>query len=538
MSGPIPKNVLKKIELKIKTSKKVAPDIFQNQTPQLHGTLLAFLDDPSKFRVACIFRGAGKTTVVTKIDTFSSIFYEHEPYHQIFSSNSKKAKKFLKDVKTMILNAIQAGFDIQIKKFRGETRADDKTLVWNDTEIEVVVDGKYFCYVEALGAGEDPRGGSFNFKRPTRQTFDDIESKKGQYTITSKANREKIEEWFFGDCLPALDPIEGKVFFVGTILHEDALLSKLLKDDEWKKLVIPIINENGKSAWADRFPLTDEEAREKEKWFLVNKNKKVKIRSIESIKRGLYKKDMHNLFYQEYLCKAQAEEKKLFKNSMFKYFSHVEFEEELEELVIKDSLQEKKEYVRKPKYIVKKDGTKLDISSTTRYATMDLATEKGKDKTVIITVAYDSNKNWYVLDISAGDWSPFSKSVYAIKAYKEFTPLKFGIEKASMQNDYFYTIAEAQAANKVKIPVQELSHGGVSKNIRISNLHPLFMTGKIYFNESDPLTAVLEAQFGAFDPEVEGSSDDLIDALAYHYKLVINKSFEEEEDEEDEERIW
>lgn len=538
MSGPIPQNVLKKIDLKLRTAKKAAPAIFQNKSPKLHQTLLAFLDDPAKFRAAAIFRGAGKTTVVTKIDTLASILYDHEAYHQIFSSNSRKAKKFLKDVKTMILNAIQAGFDIQIKKFRGKTRAEDKTLVWNDTEIEVVVDGKYFCYVEALGAGEDPRGGSFNFMRPTRQTFDDIESKKGQYAITSKSNREKIEEWFEGDCIPALCPLEGRVFFVGTILHEDSLLSKILKDDEWKTLVVPIINDNGKSAWPDRFPLTDEDARAKERWYLINKKKKVKIRSIEQIKRGLFKKGMHNLFYQEYLCKAQSEEKKLFKNSLFKYFSHVEYSEELEELNIKDALQKKKVYVRKPLNIVKKDGTKINIAHTTRYATMDLATEKGKDKTVIITVAYDSQKNWYVVDISAGDWSPFDKSVYAIKAYKEFTPLKFGIEKASMQNDYFYTIAEAQEANKVKIPVQELSHGGISKNIRIGNLHPLFMTGKIYFNEADPLTAVLEAQLGAFDPEVEGSSDDLIDTLAYHYQIIRNKILDDEDDEEEEERFW
>ncbi|MCK5111046.1 MAG: hypothetical protein KAQ94_05945 [Arcobacteraceae bacterium] len=524
--------------LKLKTAKHIAPEIFTNQTPKLHIGLLNFLASPDKYKVAAIFRGAGKTTVVTKVDTFSSIWHEHEPYHQIFSVNEKKAKKFLKDVKTMIRNAIRKGYDIQIKKFRGKTRADDKDLVWNDTEIEVVVDGKFFCYVEALGAGQDPRGGSFNFMRPTLQTFDDIESKRGQYAITSKSNREKLLEWFEGDCLPALDPIFGRVRFIGTILHEDSLLSNILKDDEWVQFIQPIIKDDGTSAWKDRFPLTDEDAIKKKEEIFKATGKVAKIRSIQAIKRGLYKKGLHNLFYQEYLCLPQAEEKKLFKKEMFKYYSHIEYDDKVSYFKLTNALEHQEVPIRKPKNIVLNDGKKIAIDNTIVYSTMDLATKDGKDKTVIITCGYDSNNNMYVLDISYGDWTPFDKSVNAIKVYKEFKPLKFGIEKAGMQNDYFYTIDEAQKASGVKIPVKELSHGGIAKNIRIKNIHPLFMVGKVFFNESDPATSILEAQFNAFDPEVEGSNDDLIDTLAYQHQFIKGRTFENEEYEEEEESSW
>jgi len=81
---------------KLQLAKYVAPEMFENKTPKFHIELLEFLSDGSKFSVASLFRGAGKTTVVNKIDTFSSIVYEHEPYTQIFSSTQDKAKKFFK----------------------------------------------------------------------------------------------------------------------------------------------------------------------------------------------------------------------------------------------------------------------------------------------------------------------------------------------------------------------------------------------------------------------------------------------------------
>ncbi|NOQ32435.1 MAG: hypothetical protein GQ570_15105 [Helicobacteraceae bacterium] len=516
---PVSKNAI----LKLKTAKHVAPQIFTNKSPKFHADILDFLDDAAKFKVATIFRGAGKTTVVNKIDAFSDILYEHEPYHQIFSSTEKKAKKFLKDVKTMLVNAIAKGYHIE------------KGSVWSDTEIEIIVDGKYKCYVEALGAGQDPRGGSFNFMRPTKQTFDDIESKVGQYAIRSRENRKKLWEWFTGDCLPALDPIVGKARVIGTILHADSLISKILKIKKWSKLIIPIIIDN-KSAWSDRFPLSDDAARAKEREYFETHGKVIEIESIESIKRGLFEQGQHNLFYQEYLCVAQAEEKTLFKREYFNYFSHLEFSDKVEYMEFANAKETQRVAIREPKNIVLKSGEKIPLSSCVIYSTMDLASD-GADKSVIITSAYDTNGNMYVIDISAGHWTPYEKSLNAIRVQREFNPIRFGIEKAGAQNDFFYTIDVAQKESGVRIPVEELRHGGVNKNIRISNLHPLFLTNKIFFNDSDINVAELEAQLSGFDIDVESLHDDLMDTLAYQLHFIVDRTFEEDE-EEDEESTW
>lgn len=509
---------------KIKFAKHIAPEIFANKSPKIHITILDFLDAPAKKKVATIFRGAGKTTVVNKIDTVADIFFEHEPYHQIFSSTEKKAKKFLKDVKTMLINAMLKGYHIE------------KGSIWSDTEIEVIVDGKHKCFVEALGAGQDPRGGSFNFMRPTKQTFDDIESKVGQYAIRSRANREKLWEWFLGDCLPSLDPIRGKARVIGTILHADSIISKLLKMEDWISLIIPIIV-NGASAWADRFPLTKEDAKAKEKEYFEKYSKDIEVESIESIRESLFAEGKHNLYYQEYLCIAQAEEKTLFKREHFKYFSHIEYSGKIRYIELKNALESQSVPVREPKHIVLHTGDKIPVTACYTYTTNDLASD-GADKTAIITCMYDSDNNMYIADISAGHWNPFEKSLNAIRVQSEFSPIRYGIEKAGAQNDFFYTIDVAQKESGVKIPVEELKHGGVNKNIRISNLHPLFMTGKIHFNESDINTPELEAQLLAFDIDVESQHDDLMDALAYQLQFINGRSFETNDDEEEDDGAW
>lgn len=511
---------------RIKLAKFVAPTMFENKTPKLHIELLDHFNQPYSRLAASLFRGAGKTTIINKVDSFSSLFFDHEPYTQIFSSTQDKAKKFLSDVKVMIINGMQKGLDIQ------------KGSIWSATEIEVIIDyskdkvGKK-CFIEALGAGQDPRGGSYNFMRPTKQIFDDIESKSGQYAIRTKENRKKLKEWFYGDCLPSLDPVHGKVKFIGTILHQDSLLMMLLKNKEWKSYVKGIISDN-KSSWADRFPLTDEEALEKSKILSLQLKKDIEIISIESIKRELYNQGKHDLFFQEYLCLPQSEEKKLFKNEDFRYFSHIEYSDNIKTIVFKNAKEQEKILAKEPLNIILQNGDKIPLKNCYIYSTMDLASD-GSDKTAIITVAYDTNNNWYVLDISCGHWSPFDKSLNAIRIQLQFSPIRFGIEKASAQNDFFYTIDVAQKETGIRIPVEELKHGGVNKNIRISNLQPFFFTNKIFFNSRDLNVSELEAQLSGFDIEIESLHDDLMDTLAYQLQFIKGRKFSNYDEEEDDE---
>ncbi len=468
-------------------AKAINPEIFENRSPYVHKIILEFLDKPVKRKVVEMFRDGAKTTLLNNIHILKRIYFDNEPYIWLISDNGRKARSFLRKIKRTALKMSSMGWDIR----RGE--------IWNENESEFIVNGKV-CGVACFGAGEDPRGytSSESGKRPTLVVGDDILSRE---KARSSEQREKLKDWFFSDVEPAIH-VNGEILLIGTPLHEEDLLNECIKSGEWAYLRVPILID-GKSAWSDRKPL---------EW-------------IKKKKASLFKKGMHKTWYNEYLCIAQGDENQLFKEEMFNYFERVEYELSDEILKMGNAKEQKELLIRKPKNIIKKNGEVLPLLECVIYSTMDLSTESGKDKTVIITCAYDSKGDMYILDIQSGFWSPFMKSLMSIKVYKEFHPVRFGIERAGAQNDFFYTIDVACKESKTYIPVEELSHKGVAKNIRIANLHPMFAAGKVYFNENDINTSFLEAELSAFQMDIESTKDDHMDALAYQLQFIKGRTF-------------
>lgn len=503
---------------KLRLAKWLVGEVFTSPTPAFHLEILDFLEARHKFSLISLFRGASKTTLINKLSNFLNVYINKEPYTQIFSSNEFKAVRILHDVKAIFDVAIKKGLNVK----RGE--------FWGKKEIEIIVDGKP-CFLEALGAGQDPRSSSYRFSRPTLQVFDDIESKVGLYAIANKSNREKLRSWFFDDCLPALD-VTGRVIFIGTVLHREGLISTLMQRSEWSHFVQPILKD-GHSVWSSRFPDSASDARALECEILEKTGKKTAITSIEDL-RALYAKNMKG-FYQEYLCAPQSEDKAFFKDEYFRYFDGVVYSQKVQVLSFSNAIEEHKIIIKEPIALLI-DGKRLPISDFLIYTSLDLASD-GKDNTVFATCAYDSAGRMFVLDITAGHFNPFIKSLEAVRIQKTFNPLRFGIEKAGAQNDFFYNIDLAQKEFNVRIPVEVLSHRGVNKNIRISNLHPLFLAGKIFFNKELKNLDEVRVQFLSFDLEIQGT-DDILDALAYQLDFIKNRSFGDDDDITDDGGAW
>lgn len=491
---------------RLKLVKNVVPQIFEKgtKTPRFHLTLLDKIEERHRFTAIAIFRGASKTTIVTKSYVATEIFLNKEPYTQIVSKNHDKAMGFTRDIKKILMSMQSKGYSVVL---------GDKT---KDDFFEVIIDGVYTCVVEAIGAGEDPRGKTADFGRPTLIVVDDLESKQGNYSVLKKKLRDKLEAWFDEDLVPGLHPEYGRLIFLGTIIHKDSLINRCMKDDDYVTLDIPII-QNGKSAWRTRFSLE----------------------RIGQIKGAYAKRGRLSSFYREYMNKPVADEKVLFKEEYFKYFSYVEYGEKIEQRVIKNAIDSVVINVRVPKYIVFNDGTIQSLEACTIRTTMDVASggESG-DRSALVTVATDAEGNKYILEIKSGYWNPFEKGVYAIETYLTFKPVMFGIEKGGMQNDFHSSIEVLQKEEGVNIPITGLAHEGISKNIRIGNLQPSFVQGKYWFNASDVNTSILEAQLNSFDIEADSGEDDEMDALAYHEKYNKFGGYEDDEEDEYDEPIW
>jgi len=485
--------------------KNIAPQIFEGKTktPRFHIDSLNLVEERYRFTAIVVFRGASKTTINNKAYVSTEIFFNHEPYTQIVSKDSNKAMKFVRDIRKLFEAMMLRGYAVT----KGE--------VWKDDYFEVIIDGSKKCVVEAIGAGEDPRGNTADFQRPTLIVIDDLESKSGKYPIGNAKSREKLSNWFFDDLKPGLHPTKGRMIFLGTILHKDSLLNRCLHDPEWAHMTVPIIKD-GKSAWPSRFSVAE----------------------ILRVRDSYARRGKLSNFSREYMNKPVADEKVLFKEEYFKYFSHVEFEGVPEQRHIKNAQKTVTILIQKPRYIVFNDGTKLDLAACSIYTTEDVASgDKIGDRTAIVTCAYDGLGNRYVLEVKSGWWDPFEKGVYSMETYLTWKPLYFGIEKGGMQNDFHSSIEVLQLEEDVKIPVVGLSHGGINKNIRIGNMQPSFVAGNTWFNSRDPNTAVLESQLGSFDMETDSDEDDEMDALAYQEKFT-KRSYDSEDEEEDEGGLW
>ena len=96
-------------------------------------------------------------------------------------------------------------------------------------------------YVLARGVGQQIRGALRNSYRVTLAIVNDIYSEND---VKTEQTRRSWETWFFTAMLSGVDDVEGKVFFNGTILHEDTVPVKLKDNDSWKYHEYPIMDIN------------------------------------------------------------------------------------------------------------------------------------------------------------------------------------------------------------------------------------------------------------------------------------------------------
>ena len=100
-----------------------------------------------------------------------------------------------------------------------------------DAKTDIVVDFKdgHQCRFIAKGSGQKMRGLKWNGKRPGLIICDDLEEDEQVENID---RRNKFRRWFYRALLPCRRR-GGKVRMHGTILHEDALLNRVMKSSAW-----------------------------------------------------------------------------------------------------------------------------------------------------------------------------------------------------------------------------------------------------------------------------------------------------------------
>ncbi len=210
-------------------------------------------------------RGHAKSTNLTFADTLHAVVYKYKHYILILSDSSEQAEGFLADIKTELEDNRALHEDFGTLK---------GNKVWSNKVILTVTDIK----VDAIGSGKKVRGRRHRNWRPDLIVLDDIENDEN---VNTPEQRRKLESWYYKAVSKAGDTYTD-IIYIGTILHYDSLLSKILKNSEYDSVkyrgILSFSDSHLWDIWADIYnDLTNEKRREDAKaYFDENKEEMLK----------------------------------------------------------------------------------------------------------------------------------------------------------------------------------------------------------------------------------------------------------------------
>jgi hypothetical protein len=191
---------------------------------------------PSLREGATTFRGGAKTSLIEKWVAWSLCY--RKPWAKFIpyvSGSSDLAVEKTADIATTLQEneTCRRWFG---EAFDGDPARADWTTRWGQRVI-------------ALGIGSKFRGRVWHGSRPTCAILDDIEAGAEE---TSRADRNRALAWYKRKIANAMSP-EGIIIAIGNRVHEDGLMTWLLKNPEFHSRVIPLV-----MRWPDNTELWEE----------------------------------------------------------------------------------------------------------------------------------------------------------------------------------------------------------------------------------------------------------------------------------------
>ncbi|MRX54691.1 phage terminase large subunit [Bacillus idriensis] len=450
-----------------------------DQAPDFHVKLSRILDSVSnRNRTARIAwaasRGHAKSAYLSNAFPVHEIVYRKRKMILIISETNAGSKKFIKWV------AGQLKYNLKLREDFGEMLFEQKSRNEKDSEEAFLTTTG--IKMEATSLGTQIRGFRNGSQRPDLILLDDLESRDSNNTPEL---RQKSKDWLNQDLMPAYDPTQTAVIFMGTLVHHDSLLNYVLSERrDFIKNSFPAILEWPKrmDMWEEfqriyrEYIPTEEELAEMEdaeeemptpsaraalEFYARNKetmDEGAKVLwparfplahlFLEKINYG------NKAFNTEFMNIPLDEESQVFKPDSFYYYDDVE-------------------KFPHDKFIY---GMGLDFA---------MGKEKG-DYSALITVAmHRTTKKIYVVDAFVQRLHPDKFLTVIVDKVKKLQPDKIGAESQMAQE--LFVDHMKQSLEKIGYPahtrVKKIYQRG-RKELRIEAMQPDIESGKIVFNRS------------------------------------------------------
>ena len=426
------------------------------------------------------------------------IVYEKKNFVIIISDTASQAEDFLREVKAELLGNALVKRDFPY--------ACGKSDFWRQDEIVT----KNNRRVLALGAQSKILGRRHGVNRPDLVLGDDLETEED---VTSALIRERMRNWFFKEVMKAGDVAGTTDFFVlGTIKHQDSLLSNLLdvnKNPGWqsRKFVAVKSFADDQELWAkweDVYRDKDNPNRfdDAKKFFEERKDRMLEGAEVLWPEGEDYytlmqvKMDGEVSFYSEKMNQPIDRSKCLI---------------ELEELRFYDD----------------KD---LEDRDLVVFGALDPATGKSRvgagDYACIVTVGKcRKSGKVFVLDANFTKYGIEYQIKNVLKKHGRFNYHQFGVEENAFQVLIKTHLEKLSRLSQIHVPIVGIKHGGKEKKeLRIEWAMSFLKDGTVYLHPSQKL--LIEQLVNYIPMEGAGSiHDDGPDALAMALKMSLKKKF-------------
>lgn len=412
-------------------------------------------------------REHAKSTSITHAWTLAMMLFRVKRFCLLVSDTEGQAAEFLGDIKAELNGNDSLRETFGIKK------------LIKDTETNVVVlfnDGEMFR-IQAKGSEQKVRGLKWRGKRPDLIIGDDLENDE---IVMNPERREKFRNWFNRALVPCGSDTCW-VRIVGTVLHMDSMLNRILKSNEWKTLRFEAHNHDfSKILWPEKFS--------KER--------------LLSIRAGFEEDNDLDGYSQEYLNKPVAVGNAYFNPDYF-----YDFERDKNDNWIKPNL----EY----------------------FAAADFAiSEKEKaDYTVIGVLGMDPEGMAYLVDIKKfrGDADVIIEELLATQ--KHYAPNTFTFETEKIDKAIGPSLNRAMMRTRTYLNIHTITPTK-SKTTRGKSIQAMHKAGLIRYDKLASWYPDFYAEMQTItDSGPRGAHDDMFDVFAY-LGLTVDKFFEAQSDEE------
>lgn len=188
------------------------------EVPEFHKELWRLCCSDNRFVAIAAPRNHGKSTAVTHSYTLAEVLFRKSKYVLIVSDSFSQSAQFLGD----IVKELRDNDDIH--GLFGEIELVKQT----EDDIICKFDDGYTFRIQAKGSEQKLRGLKWLNMRPDLIICDDMENDE---QVLNKDRREKFRRWYYSALIPCLSTT-GKIRIVGTVLHLDSLLERLMPEQQ------------------------------------------------------------------------------------------------------------------------------------------------------------------------------------------------------------------------------------------------------------------------------------------------------------------